>query len=86
MSRMLYSMAVLGALAAAIAFAQPAQAIIEYPWCAQYGIRGDGGRNCGFTTLAQCQATVSGIGGFCERNTFYRGPVKRSRSSSRQED
>lgn len=83
MSRMSFVIAVIAALAAAVTVVQPAQAIIEYPWCAQYGVRDDGGRNCGFTTLAQCQAAVSGVGGFCERNTLYRGPVKRSRSSGR---
>jgi hypothetical protein len=35
-------------------------------WCARYF--GRGGTNCGFYTYAQCQATVSGIGGFCEQN------------------
>ena len=52
--------------------ATPAQAAIEYPWCAQYG-GGEmgGGTNCGFSTLEQCRATVSGIGGFCEPNLFY---------------
>jgi hypothetical protein len=49
--------------------AAPASAI-EYPWCAQYGGR-SGGRNCGFVSFQQCQATVSGMGGFCERNLFY---------------
>lgn len=44
-----------------------------YPWCAQYGMWGSGGRNCGFSTYAQCMATVSGIGGYCERNSFYVG-------------
>lgn len=44
-----------------------------YPWCAQYGGWGNGGRNCGFSTYAQCMANVSGIGGFCERNSFYTG-------------
>jgi hypothetical protein len=53
----------------AFAPATPAAAA-EYPWCAQYGGR-DGGRNCGFTSFQQCMATVSGIGGFCERNQFY---------------
>ena len=57
---------------AASAATRPAAAI-EYPWCAQYGGMGDGGRNCGFSTLAQCMATVSGIGGGCERNLFYEG-------------
>jgi hypothetical protein len=32
-----------------------------------------GRRNCGFSTIEQCRATVSGIGGFCEPNLFYPG-------------
>ena len=34
------------------------------------GARSDslGCTNCGFHTLAQCQANVSGMGGSCERN------------------
>ncbi len=42
----------------------------NYPWCAVYSMRG-GGTNCGFETFEQCMATVSGIGGFCTRNTMY---------------
>ena len=44
-----------------------------YPWCAQYSAvsSGGGGTNCGFTTIEQCRATVSGIGGFCVHNQFY---------------
>lgn len=42
-----------------------------YPWCANYSGDGGGGTNCGFLTLDQCRATVSGIGGFCARNQFY---------------
>jgi Protein of unknown function (DUF3551) len=38
-------------------------------WCARYSTPG-GGSNCGFYSFAQCQATVSGIGGFCQRNPF----------------
>src|SRR5215471_12615950 len=38
-----------------------------YPWCAQYTLPG-GASNCGFTTLAQCQAAVSGVGGYCIKN------------------
>jgi hypothetical protein len=33
-----------------------------------------GGTNCGFTTFQQCLDTVSGIGGFCERNNLYQPP------------
>jgi len=62
------------AVAMSALFAVPARAEIEYPWCAHYsGGEQGGGRNCGFSTLEQCQATVSGIGGFCERNLFYPG-------------
>lgn len=63
-------------LVAATFVASPAAAI-EYPWCAQYGMSGHGGRNCGFSTYRQCMATVSGIGGFCERNQFYQGRRRR---------
>jgi hypothetical protein len=39
------------------------------PWCARYSFRD--GATCGFTSFAQCMATVSGIGGFCEANNLY---------------
>ncbi|MBI5911348.1 MAG: DUF3551 domain-containing protein [Betaproteobacteria bacterium] len=46
-----------------------------YRWCAVYGGRdGGGGTNCGFVTLEQCRATISGIGGLCQHNPFYTGP------------
>ena len=66
------------------ALAAPARAEIYYPWCAQYGASGDGGRNCGFSTYEQCMATVSGIGGFCERNSFYTGPAERPAKRARK--
>ncbi|HEY2526870.1 MAG TPA: DUF3551 domain-containing protein [Xanthobacteraceae bacterium] len=62
----------LGLLAGA-ALGTPAQAQ-NYPWCAYYSGRSGGGTNCGFTTFEQCLATVSGIGGFCQRNTQYVPP------------
>jgi len=64
-----------------------AQEHIEYPWCAVYG-DDFGSSNCGFSTIEQCRATVSGIGGFCELNPFYkpRQPVKRHKSQRRQSD
>ncbi len=77
------------ALLGLLALAPPASAQIYYPWCAQYsgGGMGGGGTNCGFSTLAQCQATVSGIGGFCVRNSFYtgngNGPVRHARKRHR---
>jgi Protein of unknown function (DUF3551) len=47
-----------------------------YPWCAHYSGGSMGGAmNCGFTTFQQCLDTVSGIGGFCEKNDWYKPPV-----------
>jgi hypothetical protein len=37
----------------------------EFPWCAIYAKDGD--THCFFTSYEQCMATVSGIGGFCQR-------------------
>ena len=67
-----------------LGIAAPASAD-PYRWCAVYGGRGGGGTNCGFITLAQCRATVSGIGGFREPNQLYTGPdtpVRRTRKQS----
>jgi hypothetical protein len=46
----------------------------NYPWCAQYSGRGGGAMNCGFTSFAQCMATIQGAGGFCVANTLYQPP------------
>jgi len=51
----------------------PAAQADPYRWCAVYGGKGGGGQNCGFVTIEQCRATVSGIGGFCQPNLFYDG-------------
>jgi hypothetical protein len=63
----------IAAIASLPVLATPARAEIEYPWCAQYGGGDSGGRNCGFSTIEQCRATISGMGGFCEPNLFYPG-------------
>jgi hypothetical protein len=68
-----------GAIAAMAALPQPARAEIEYPWCAEYGGHDGGAENCGFETLEQCRATVSGIGGFCQRNLRYNEPANPAR-------
>jgi hypothetical protein len=46
-----------------------------YRWCAEYGsgIFGGGHTSCYFNTFAQCQASVSGVGGYCRANPFYDG-------------
>lgn len=50
----------------------------NYPWCAVLNM-GDNSYNCGFITYQQCMTTISGIGGFCERNTQFQPlrPVRR---------
>jgi Protein of unknown function (DUF3551) len=39
-------------------------------WCASYGGKKGGSESCGYPTLQQCQANLSGIGGFCRPNPF----------------
>lgn len=68
----------------AVLMSTPARSYVmpydPYPWCAVYGGRGGGGTNCGFLTIEQCRATVSGIGGFCAPNQFYNPrPAARAR-------
>ena len=74
MKTLFCSLAVFLALFLALAATGGSAQAQDYPWCAQYAGRGGaGGRNCGFTSFQQCEATVSGIGGVCERNTQYSG-------------
>jgi hypothetical protein len=56
-------------LAGALAWTAPAAAR-DYPWCAYYGFMGEDGTNCGFDTLDQCRATISGVGGTCRENPW----------------
>ncbi len=59
------------ALAVSVACAASTAAHAQnYPWCAVLNM-GDNSYNCGFTTYQQCMVTISGIGGFCERNTQF---------------
>lgn len=69
--KVLTTLAAAAAIGGALLTMVPAHAQ-EYPWCAQYGGR-NGGRNCGFASYRQCMAAISGNGGFCERNLFFRG-------------
>jgi hypothetical protein len=55
------------------------------PWCATYYERGGGTRTCGFASWQQCQASVSGVGGFCSPNPAFQpgygyAPGPRSRN------
>jgi hypothetical protein len=57
---------------------KPSEALIVYPWCANYGGRHMGGApNCGFVTYAQCMATIQGLGGWCGQNPWYEPPPPR---------
>jgi hypothetical protein len=59
------------ALAAfAVAAASTGAQAQNYPWCAVLNV-GDNAYNCGFVTREQCMVSISGIGGFCERNTQF---------------
>jgi hypothetical protein len=64
---MKHALYVLALVAASAAISTSAKAQ-DYPWCANYT---KGSISCSFVTLEQCMADVSGIGGFCERNTLY---------------
>lgn len=70
MVRMIFAVAV-ASLAFDLFPAKAAMPYDPYPWCAVYSGDGGGGTNCGFLTIEQCRATVSGIGGFCAPNQFY---------------
>jgi hypothetical protein len=69
----------------AVLSGSPAKAV-DWPWCADLaGKDGGGGTNCGFASWAQCQAAISGIGGWCYPNPYYRGaPVPRRRDRPRR--
>ena len=68
MRRSILSVAVLAALATVRV---PAAGPATFPWCMK-GARG--GTSCYFHSLQDCQATVSGLGGWCTRNPYFRGP------------
>ena len=43
------------------------------PWCAFLGSgRDGGGTECLYYTIAQCRASVSGMGGYCFENPDYK--------------
>ena len=75
---------ILAALAAAIVLTPAAAKADPYRWCAVYGGEDAGGTNCGFVTLEQCRATISGMGGSCEPNQFYTGPNERPARRARK--
>jgi hypothetical protein len=55
-------------------------------WCAVYGPGIGAADNCSFVSMDQCMATISGIGGFCQPNPFYAGPVKKPARHGNSQD
>ena len=87
MYKALFGLAVAVGLTTSCFFAVGVAAADPYKWCAQYsGSISGGATNCGFVTIDQCRATISGIGGMCVLNPFYTGPqtkpAKRKRKQS----
>lgn len=50
----------------------------ESAWCAYYGGR-NSSTNCGFYSLAQCRAAISGVGGTCGMNPRYQSAPDKPR-------
>jgi hypothetical protein len=85
MRRLCSMLFALTALAGVAVFTPTAGQADPYQWCAYYAGRGGGnGSNCGFVTLEQCRAAISGVGGSCERNQFYTGPGERRAKRARK--
>ena len=75
------TLAAFAVIAASFSFTQEASAQgTYYPWCARYDAYA---YNCGFTTWQQCQATISGGGGWCYQNPMP-GPMVQSRASHKR--
>jgi hypothetical protein len=49
---------------------RPAAAEIVYPYCAMV-VGEEEAQNCGYDTLAQCRAAMSGLPGYCQPNPRY---------------
>jgi hypothetical protein len=78
MRALLGSLVLVGVLGAAAP--SLAQSAYDYPWCS---VRADrvGAMTCYFSTYRQCMETISGIGGYCMRSPYYRGPEPKRRPS-----
>lgn len=82
----LFLAVVMGSSLLGLASIVPAAAEVTYPWCARYAeqprtcsltdpaqcrVLVSGTLNCGFVSLDQCRAALSGNGGSCEVNPMY---------------
>jgi len=56
-------------------------------WCAQFtGGSHGGSTECLYHTIAQCQATVSGMGGHCFENPWLASSTQERRNDYRRRD
>ena len=70
------------AVAASLTVSIPAaRAGTNWPWCAVLLDTEGSATNCGFVSREQCEGYLSGIGGFCEPNPFYRARTPAPRPS-----
>lgn len=85
MRKALYGLAgAVGLIAALFAATDKVGSEEPYPWCAAYSGPSNGATNCGFVTIEQCRATISGVGGYCQQNPWYPGPANKSAQRSRK--
>jgi hypothetical protein len=62
------------AIATFAAFDAASPASAQGAWCARYSGSHGGATNCGFYTLEQCRAAVSGVGGECSPSPYASYP------------
>lgn len=81
------AMAILAAAAVLTAAPAPAQTYGgNYPICLQHYRWGGSDIECGYTSLAQCNATASGLSAQCIENPYFARALVPSRSAYRRSD
>ncbi len=74
MYKPLFSLAAAAGFATSLFFVVGTAAADPYKWCALYSAYV--AMNCGFVTIEQCRATISGAGGSCVPNQFTADLIK----------
>jgi hypothetical protein len=77
-------LALMAAGAVSAAFAMPAAAAREFPYCIKGCDFGAGAGDCSFSSLAQCQATASGRDASCAANPYFSAKAEMQIDRSRQ--
>jgi hypothetical protein len=77
--KMKFPLFALSFITAAVVSVSTAQAQ-NYPWCSMVDL-GDEILNCGFDSLEQCKASLSGGGDTCIQNNTYKPPPPESVSA-----